>query len=428
MLDDLADRARDLYGVVLEDAGVLAPRSVARRAAAVSRLSSPHFRRRARRRPAHRPAFSLKLERALARAPIEIGSSTTRPPALAARVPRRGRHRASAPSGQSADQPGGSSEHSTPNLARSRSVSVLAGRPAEGHRTRRFGPGLRRLREAVRCLRQRLALNLPRRAFAWTVARDALLEPGGLVEARWKRSPPAECKRSERPAPARSRPLRVGPVGLREALRWLGDEVRPEQGARVPRSCLKPRRFAARGLSVALSRFRRRAAVRFAASTRPLPGRATAPVPDPSDRSAAHCRRTRSGSSSRPCRPAWPVGRAPAEAALLGAECGALHRLRSCASPADGRASDARRLQRRHAQRISASRIASGEEDADGCRWHDRTDPAHDAADEHPRLADAARVQRRALYPVPIRRRPAACEPAPVQGDETADANACLAR
>lgn len=143
-------------------------------------------------------------------------------------------------------------------------------------RTRCVGPALRRNpreRGVLHCGGS-VALNLPRaarRAGPWR--EDALLE--NLATQVESALDALACLREfQRADEARAFPMRgrvsyaLAPVGLREALRWLGDgEIRPEQGTRVLAFLVEAtsRFAAARGLVVALTpAFGERAAARFA--------------------------------------------------------------------------------------------------------------------------------------------------------------------
>jgi hypothetical protein len=231
----------------------------------------------------------------------------------------------------------------------SREIETLLQRgklvPTWGTARARFaGPGL------VRTLRERgalhcggaVALNLPRaarRAGPWR--EDALLESlAGLVEGALDALLCLrELQRDQRAGSAfeiRGRTaFAIVPVGLREALRWLGDgEVRSEQGARVVAFLSEAAaRFAEeRGLSVALVPwFGERAAARFANLDAGLFQVAQPLLFEPAqpDGSAARNAPYSVGFELAPVDhgPASSQGAGmPAEAALLGAlECGALH-------------------------------------------------------------------------------------------------------
>lgn len=165
------------------------------------------------------------------------------------------------------------------SLARAADVSLARGRlvPTWNSRSERFaGPGLRRLqreRGAIHC-GGAVALNLPRaarRAGPWR--EDALLENlAHLMESALDAlATLREFQRSERSGTRSARgrtSYAISPVGLREALRWLGDgEIKPEQGARIVAFLAEAAtRFGeTRGLSVTLTPFfGERAAVRFA--------------------------------------------------------------------------------------------------------------------------------------------------------------------
>jgi hypothetical protein len=244
-------------------------------------------------------------------------------------------------------------------------------------RARFAGPGL------VRGLRERgalhcggaVAINLPRaarRSGPWR--EDALLENlahvlEGALDAL------ASLRRLQRDAgggATRGPEIRgrvayaVAPVGLREALRWLGDgEVRPEQGARVVAFLdeAASRFAAARGLSVALVPwFGERAARRFADLDAGLFQVAQPLLFDDAAHAGWNERHGEAYSCGFELMPVDPGPASsvpvdvPVEAALVGAlECGALHPP-AILRPASGRTALERlaQMQRAIAQRASA--------------------------------------------------------------------------